>query len=78
VKDQYRKALINGLDHSLEDIAFLVAQENKQLNAQKQKATTQKLEENKKRAPVIAPPAGGTEKKERTFDDAKRLAGMIP
>lgn len=78
VKSEYAKALKNGLDMSLEDVAFYVAQEHKAEQAQRQKAVNQKLEENKKRAPVIAPPAGGKEAKTATFDDAKRLAGLIP
>lgn len=76
VKSEYRKALVNGLDMSLEDVAFYVAQEHKQWNAQKQKATQQKLEANKQKAPVIAPPSdGGSQKGPMTLDDVKRLAG---
>lgn len=78
VKSEYARALKNGLDMSLEDVAFYVAQDIKAENTARAKATTQKLEMNSKRAPVIAPPAGGKEVKERTFDDAKRLAGLIP
>lgn len=78
VKSEYAKALRAGLDTSLEDVAFYVAQEHKAEALARQKATQQKLELNKQRAPVIAPPAGGKEKKEGTFDDAKRLAGLIP
>lgn len=76
VKSEYRKALVNGLDTTLEDVAFLVAQENKQWIAKSQKATQEKLEANKQKAPVIAPPStGGSQKKEMTLEDVKRLAG---
>jgi hypothetical protein len=77
VKSEYRKALINGLELSLEDVAFYVAQDVKQQAAAKQKATVQKLEENKKRAPVITPPSGGEAKKPMSLEDVKRLAGRI-
>jgi hypothetical protein len=76
VKAEYRKALINGLDYTLEDVAFHVAQDYKAQEAQRVKATQQKLEENKKRAPVItAPGVKGDGKKPMTLDDVKRLAG---
>jgi hypothetical protein len=76
VKSEYRKALLNNADMSLEDVAFLVAQEHKRYEAQRSKVTQQKLEANKQKAPVIAPPSGGgTSKKEMTLEDVKRLAG---
>ena len=78
VKSEYRKALINGLDLSLEDVAFYVAQDYRQQNAEKSKSLNEKLDYNKKRAPVIAPPSGGDKgKKPMTLEDVKRLAGRI-
>jgi hypothetical protein len=77
VKSEYRKALMNGIDLSLDDVAFYVSQDVKKSNAEKQKATVQKIEENKKRAPVITPPAGGNGKKAMTLEDVKKLAGRI-
>lgn len=78
VKSEYRKALLNGSEHSLEDIAFLVAQDFKRYEQQKSKATQQKLEANRNKAPVIAPASkGSASNKEMTLDDVKRLAGRM-
>lgn len=77
IKAEYRKALVNGIDLSLDDVAFYVSQDVKKSEQEKAKATSMKLEENKKRAPVIAPPPGAKESKPMTLDDVKRLAGRI-
>lgn len=78
VKSQYRAALVNGAEMSIEDIAFLVAQEQKQWTAQKQKATQQKLEANKQKAPVITGPTGDAPKKKGTLEDSLALGGLMP
>lgn len=76
VKSEYRKALQNGLDLSLEDVAFYVAQDVKEREQKKQKAINSSMDENKKRAPVITPPAAkGNGSKSMTLEDVKRLAG---
>lgn len=76
VKDQYRRALKAGLDHSLEDIAFLVAQDVKAHDVQKRKELDTKLEENKQKAPVITGPAGGKLKPAGGLEYARKLAGL--
>jgi hypothetical protein len=77
VKQQYYQTLKSGMeDVTLEDIAFLAAQELREEQGQKQKTVTQKLEENKKRAPVITPPGSSSgHSKAMTLDDVKKLAG---
>jgi hypothetical protein len=76
VRDEYRRALNNGLDVSLEDVAFLAAQDLRSETQEKQKRIETKLEENKKRSPVITPPPSSTSSgKGMTLEDVKRLAG---
>lgn len=77
VKQEYRKALMNGVtDLSIEDVAFYVAQDVKNREAQKLKATQERFEEKKKQAPVVtAPGAASGKTKSMTLDDVKRLAG---
>jgi hypothetical protein len=61
---------------TIEDVAFLVAEEVKSHNAERQQALVQKVDENKKKSVVIAPKGTGQEgKKPMTLDDVKRLAG---
>lgn len=77
VKSEYKKALVNGLDLSLDDVAFYVAQDVKKSSQDKQRAIAGKMEDNKKRAPVIAPPPGAKVEKPMSLEDVKRLAGRI-
>lgn len=76
VKDQYRRALKAGLDHSLEDIAFLVAQDVREHEANKRKELNNKLEENKKKAPVMTTPGSGKAKAQGGIEYARKLAGL--
>lgn len=76
VKDQYRRSLKNGLDHSLEDIAFLVAQDVKRQEADKRQKLTTHLDKNKKRAPVITGPSDGKTKPKGGIEYARKLAGL--
>lgn len=77
VKQEYRKALINGLhDLTIDDVAFYTAQEWRRSQAEKTKVVQQKFEENKKTAPVVTKPAQGSGAgKPMTLEDVKRLAG---
>lgn len=77
VKQQYRALLQQGItDMTIEDVSFLVAEEVKKQNAERQAALVQKVDENKKKSVVIAPKGTGQEgKKPMTLDDVKRLAG---
>lgn len=76
VKDQYRRALKAGLDHSLEDIAFLVAQDVREHEANKRKELNNKLDENKKKAPVMTTPGSGKAKPPSGIEYARKLAGL--
>jgi hypothetical protein len=78
VQSQYRQALVNGLELSLEDVAFYVSEEVKQEQQARQKTVTKKLEENNKRAPVFTPPAPGSVKKKGTLEDSLQLGGVMP
>lgn len=78
VKSEYRKALMNGEDLSLEDVAFFVAEEKKTQDAAKSKATQQRIEQNIHKSPVIAPHANAPSKKKGTLEDSLKLGGLMP
>jgi hypothetical protein len=83
VKTEYARALKNGLDVTLDDVAFHVAQQRRELATKKDKEKQQKLLENNKRAPVSSIPGGkepsgsGRKPGESGIDYAKRLAGRM-
>jgi hypothetical protein len=77
VKQQYKALLQQGVyDMSIDDVAFMVAEDVKKQNAEKQKTLVQQVDKNKERAVVSAPRGTGQEsKKPMSLDDVKRLAG---
>lgn len=77
VKQQYKSLLQQGVyDMSIDDVAFLVAEDVKSQNANKHKTLVQQVDKNKERAVISAPRGTGQEsKKPMTLDDVKRLAG---
>lgn len=78
VKQYYARALKNGLtDIDLEDVAFHVSQELKQYSQAQQKKVVEKLEDNKRRAPVVTRSGGKDADAAMTIDDVKRLAGRM-
>jgi len=79
VKQQYKALLQQGIfDMSIEDVSFLVSEEVKKQNAEKQTALINKVETNKKKAVVDAPRGTGSEdKKAMSLEDVKRLAGRL-
>lgn len=79
VKQQYKAALQSGIhDLTIEDVAFLVAEDVKKQNSERQTALAQKVDENKKKAVVSAPKGTGSEsKKGMSLEDVKRLAGRM-
>lgn len=79
VKQEYRKALQNGLeDLSIDDVAFYVAQQWKETQAKKVQTAQQKFEDTKQKAPVTTKPAQGSgAKKPMSLEDVKKLAGRV-
>lgn len=79
VKAQYKAALADKLPVSIEDIAFIVAQQLEQEKLAQVQNNQKKLEENRKKAPVSTPPAGLSAKKEtpKSFDDVRKMAGLM-
>lgn len=79
VKAQYRRHLQNGIDVTIEDVAFHVAQQLEEKKAQAAQAQKAKLEEKRKSSPVTPAGAGssGSEGKPMTREDVMRLAGKI-
>lgn len=78
LKLEYRKALDQGLDLSIEDVAFYLARDIEQERNQVKQAEIQKQQENKRKAPVSARPAAASEKKGfESIDDVKRLIGRM-
>lgn len=78
VKSQYLQALKSDLHEiTLSDVAFQVAQEWDGIRSEERKAKQQKIEENKRRAPVGTVP-GKQGEKPMGREDVLRLAGRIP
>lgn len=78
LKFQYAKALKQGLDVTMEDVAFHVAQKLEATRQAKNQQIKQRIEEKRKKAPVVGTAAPeGTGKKTMSLEDVKRLAGRI-
>lgn len=78
IKAQYRKALQNGLDVSLDDVAFQVSQKLKERNELKTQQTQARIEQKRKQAPVnVVSSTADTTSKPMTLEDVKRLAGRL-
>lgn len=77
IKSEYRKALQNGEQLSIEDVAFFVAEEKKAQDAAKAKATTERIADNIKQSPVQTPAAAAPKVRKGTLEDAMRLGGVL-
>lgn len=78
VKSEYRKALMQGLDVSIDDVAFHVSQELQELRNQKVQETQKRFEQKRKNAPVTAVSTGSeSSSKPMSLDEVKRLAGRF-
>lgn len=75
VKSQYANALRKGMDVSLDDVAFHVANEVKMQRAEEEKSKMTRIEENRKKAPVGSVPGAAGTAKPMTREDVMRLAG---
>jgi len=78
IKQQYKQALTQGLDLSIEDVAFYVNQEIKEMESAKLKAQKEKQQQINKKAPVSSVPGksvgeGGGYSRE----DVMRMAGRL-
>jgi hypothetical protein len=78
IKSEYRRALQSGLDLSIDDVAFQVAQELKDQRMKDTQEKQKRLEQKRKNAPVQTV-ASGVESSEKpmTLDEVKRLAGRF-
>jgi ribosomal protein L22 len=79
VKTQYRQALANGIeDLTIDDVAFHVAQEIREMKAAEEKKKLETAKENRKRAPVSTHQGGssGEKKAGYTFDEIRKMAGL--
>lgn len=78
IKSEYKKALMNGSDLSIDDVAFYVAQELKESQQKQVQEKQKRIEQKRKNAPVSAAPGTpGGERKEMSIDDVKRIAGLL-
>lgn len=78
LKSEYAKALRNGMDISLEDVAFTLSQKLERSRAEKLQSQQQRKEHNRNRAPVsaqpsAAKPSGGY----NSFEDVKKSLGLV-
>jgi hypothetical protein len=73
VKSQYRKALSQGLDVTIDDVAFEVNQKLEERKLQRAQQTKKRIEEKRKTAPVthVAGAPAAKEKGFDTFDDVR-------
>lgn len=77
IKSEYRKALMNNADASIDDIAFHVAQEIKNERSQSLANSQKRNEQKRNQAPITVGAApSGSAAKEMTFDEVKRIAGL--
>lgn len=78
VKSEYRKSLMKGAEVSVDDVAFSVAEEIKELQANKDQERNQRLKNNRERATVTGRTGGDTGgEKAMSRDDVRRLAGRL-
>lgn len=79
LKTQYKQALAKGMDVTLDDVAFHVAQKLEESRNKKLEQQKQRIEEKRKRAPVTSTPGtpSSEAKKFQTFDEVRRLAGLL-
>lgn len=77
LRDQYKKAIINNLDLSVDDVAQMVDDKLSQYDAQATQTKVQRYEKNRERSPVSGVSAGVGRKGEMTLEDVKRLAGRV-
>jgi hypothetical protein len=79
VKAQYRRHLQNGIDVSIEDVAFHVAQQLEERKIQSTKAQKASLDEKRRSAPVTPAGAGSSagDGKPMTREEVMRLAGRV-
>lgn len=78
IKNEYRKALANNVDTSIEDIAFLVSQELLEFNKAATQEKQKRFEQKRKSAPVNVVTASSEQgQKPMSLDDVKKLAGRI-
>lgn len=77
VKAQYRQALINGVEVTLDDVAFHISQQLEEKKLQRVQDQKQRIEQKRNKAPVTtAPGGGGAAKKPMTFDEIRKMAGL--
>lgn len=78
LKSEYAKALRNGMEVDLEDVAFTISQDLKNSQVQRIQSQNQKRKQARERAPVSSQPgAGGAKKEFEDFEDVKKSLGMI-
>lgn len=78
LKQQYKRALQNGMNVTIDDVAFYVAQKIKERDTAKMSMVKTKIEQKRKDAPVqVTETSQSTGKKSMSFDDVKRMAGLI-
>lgn len=76
VKQEYRKALQQGLDVTIEDVAFYAAQDIQNQQKEKVQQTQKRLEQKRKQAPVsVVSSAAEHGQKPMSLEDVKKLAG---
>jgi hypothetical protein len=78
VKSEYAKAIRNGQDVSIDDVAFLVSQEHADFLKEQALNRQKRAEQNRQTAPVGGQSGGGSGKqKPMSREDVMRLAGRI-
>jgi hypothetical protein len=78
VKQQYKRALQQGMNVTIDDVAFYVAQKIQEKEAVRMNQTKARIEQKRKEAPVrVTETTQSTGKKPMSFDDVKRMAGLI-
>lgn len=74
---QYRAALEQETNLSLEEVAFIASRELEEERKESMRIKAERAQQLRQKAPVTTRPAGGEPKKEMTLEDVKRIAGRM-
>lgn len=78
LKAEYKSALQQGLDVTIEDVAFYLSQKLQEREAERMNQTKTRIEQKRKDAPVhVTQTTQSSKKKDMSIDDVKRIAGLI-
>lgn len=79
IKSEYKKALQNGIDVTIDDVAFQIAQDRQESRQKEVQEKQKRIEQKRKQAPVTtAPGAPAKNSKGMSREEVMRLAGRIP